>query len=165
MKNLLLLLALGLSITACNMSGNNVKADMVENPTTQADKDKNIIIKYIMDNKLKNVQSTPSGIYYVMEKEGTGDAHPTMSSNIKAHYHGTLLDGTVFDSSVDKGRPFDFQLGRVVKGWQEAIPLLTKGGKGKFIIPSGLAYGPRGAGGKIGPNSVLIFDIELLDFN
>ncbi len=165
MKNLLLFLFLGLTVTACNMSGNNLKSEMVANPTTQADKDKNLILQYAIDNKLKNVQSTASGIYYIMEKEGTGDAHPTMSSNIKAHYHGTLLDGTVFDSSVDRGQPFDFQLGRVVKGWQEAIPLLKKGGKGKFIIPSGLAYGSRGAGQKIGPNSVLIFDIELIDFN
>lgn len=162
MKNVFVFALLSLFLVACN-SGGNLKKEMVENPQTQAEIDKNTILKYAMDNKLK-VKSTDSGIYYVMEKEGEGDAHPTMASNITAHYHGTLLDGTVFDSSVDRGQPFNFQLGRVVKGWQEAIPMLKKGGKGKFIIPSGLAYGARGAGGKIGPNSVLIFDIELIDF-
>jgi len=164
MKNLLFIALLGLVMTACN-SGNtaNLKNQMVENPTSQADKDKNLIIQYALDNKL-DAKSTPSGIYYVIEKEGEGDAHPDMNSMVKAHYHGSLLDGTVFDSSVDKGRPFDFQLRGVVRGWQEAIPMLKKGGKGKFMIPSALAYGGRAVGNKIPANSVLVFDIELLDF-
>ncbi len=151
-----------LMLTACG-NAQNLKKEMVASPTTQADKDKNAIIQYAIDNKL-DVKSTPSGIYYVMEKEGDGKGNPSMTDKVTAHYHGTLLDGTIFDSSVDRGTPFEFSLGGVVKGWQEAIPLLSRGGKGKFIIPSALAYGERGAGAKIGPNSVLIFDIELIDF-
>jgi len=105
---------------------------------------------------------TASGIYYVMEKEGEG-AHPTATETVTAHYHGTLLDGSVFDSSVDRGVPFKFQLGRVIKGWQEAMGMMKPGGKGKFVIPSDLAYGERGAGAGIPPNSPLVFEIELLD--
>jgi FKBP-type peptidyl-prolyl cis-trans isomerase FkpA len=139
-----------------------LEAEMIESPKTQAEIDKNLILQYAIDNHL-DVQSTPSGIYYIIEKKGDGKAHPDMNSSITAHYHGSLLDGTVFDSSVDRGQPFTFQLGRVIKGWQEAIPMLTKGAKGKFIIPSGLAYGPQSTG-PIQANSVLIFDIELIDF-
>ena len=163
MKNIFLFVLLAVAIVGCD-SSSALKKEMVENPTSQADKDKNAILKYVMDNKMKKVQSTESGIYYVMEQEGDGAGHPTASSSIKAHYHGTLMDGTVFDSSVERGSPLDFRLNGVIKGWQEAIPLLSKGGKGKFIIPSGLAYGTRGAGAKIGPNTPLIFDIELVDF-
>ncbi len=163
-KSLLFLNAfLLIAVLSCGQSkADRLKAAMVENPTTQADKDKNLILQHAIDNNL-DVESTESGIYYVMEKAGEGDASPDMQSMVTAHYHGTLLDGTVFDSSVERGEPFQFQLGGVVRGWQEAIPMLKKGGKGKFIIPSGLAYGPRAAG-KIPANSVLIFDIELVDF-
>lgn len=136
---------------------------MVESPSTQDEKDKNLILQYGIDNKL-DLQMAPSGLFYVMEKEGTGDLSPNKQSMITAHYHGTLLDGKVFDSSVERGSPFEFTLGRVIKGWQEGIPLLKKGGKGKFFIPSEMAYGSRGAGKDIPPNSVLIFDIELIDF-
>jgi len=143
--------------------GSGLKSQMVTNPTTQADKDKNAILEYAMANKLK-VQSTESGIYYAIEKQGDGKGNPTKNDQITAHYHGTTLDGTVFDSSVDRGTPFEFKLGGVIKGWQEAIPLLSRGGKGKFMIPSALAYGTRGAGAKIPPNSPLVFEIELIDF-
>ncbi len=116
---------------------------------------------YLKANKLhKKAEKTDSGIYYIMEEEGEGE-HPTKSETITAHYHGSLLDGTVFDSSVDRGQPFKFQLGRVIKGWQEAMGMMKPGGKGKFIIPSNLAYGERGVGKIIGPNTPLIFDIEL----
>ncbi len=118
---------------------------------------------YLKENKLhKKAQKTDSGIYYIMEEEGEGE-HPTKNETITAHYHGSLLDGTVFDSSVDRGQPFKFQLGRVIKGWQEAMGMMKPGGKGKFIIPSNLAYGERGAGKMIGPNTPLIFDIELFN--
>lgn len=136
---------------------------LVTSPTTQAEIDKNLILNYAIENKL-DVQSTLSGLYYVLEKEGSGDLSPDMKSIITAHYHGTLMDGTVFDSSIDRGKPFEFTLGRVIKGWKEGIPLLKKGGKGKFLIPSEMAYGERGAGKDIPPNAVLIFDIELIDF-
>ena len=108
-------------------------------------------------------KQTKSGIHYVMEKEGEGDAHPTVNSQVTVHYRGTLLDGTVFDSSYDRGEPISFKLSQVIPGWQEAIPLLKKGGKATFVIPSGMAYGARKAG-KIPPNSVLAFEVELIDF-
>ncbi len=170
-KLIFLLVGIVLTLIACTPSKklktkeltNRLETEKVASPQTQAEKDKNLILQYAIDSLL-DVKATSSGIYYVLENEGDGKGHPDNNSQIVAHYHGTLLDGTVFDSSVDRGEPFNFQLGRVIKGWQEAIPMLSKGGKGKFFIPSGLAYGERGAGDKIGPNSVLIFDIELLDF-
>jgi len=112
------------------------------------------------NNLLEKAKKTDSGIYYIMEKEGEGE-NPTTNETITAHYHGMLLDGTVFDSSVDRGQPFRFQLGRVIKGWQEAMGMMKPGGKGKFVIPSALAYGERGAGKMIPPNTPLVFDIEL----
>ncbi|MEO1409626.1 MAG: FKBP-type peptidyl-prolyl cis-trans isomerase [Bacteroidota bacterium] len=161
------LLALGfflMSVTACTPKWQKLlKEQLVEAPESQADKDQNLILQYAIDNKLP-LQSTPEGIYYLLENEGTGEARPDVSSLIVAHYHGSLLDGTVFDSSVDRGEPLEFGLGGVIQGWQIAIPLLKMGGKGKFFIPSELAYGSRGAGNDIPPNSVLIFDIELIDF-
>ncbi len=161
MKQLLSLLTLAICLTACGQQ-NGMKSMMVDAPTTQADKDKNAIIQYALDNKL-NLEMTESGLFYMIETPGTGDANPTSADKITAHYHGTLLDGTVFDSSVDRGQPFKFQLGGVIEGWKQGIPMLKKGGKGKFFVPSALGYGNRPAG-KIAPNSVLIFDIELIDF-
>ena len=119
-----------------------------------------MIAKFVKDNKLK-VQQTPSGINDIIETEGTGE-HPTINDQVKVHYKGTLLNGTQFDSSYDRGEPITFPLKGVVKGWQEGIPLLKKGGKGKLIIPSSLAYGER-ARTSIPANSVLVFDVELLD--
>ena len=84
---------------------------------------------------------------------------------MKTHYHGTLLDGTVFDSSVDRGQPATFPLGGVIEGWQEGIQLMSVGAKYKFYIPSELAYGDRGAGQKIGAGATLIFEVELLEIN
>ncbi len=138
------------------------KEKMIDNPTTQAEKDQNIILQYLSDNKL-DFKSTDSGIYYSIEKEGEG-GHPTQSHIVNTHYKGYKLDGKTFDSSYDRGEPIEFPLTGVIQGWQEAIPLLQKGGKGTFIIPSGIAYGTRGAGADIPPNTVLIFDVELLDF-
>ena len=126
--------------------------------------DKKLILTHLKEKNINNAKSTPSGIYYVIEKAGEGDVYPTAASDITAHYTGSLLDGTVFDSSVERGEPLEFSLSRVIPGWQQAIPLLKKGGKGTFYIPSGLAYGPRGAGGVIPGNAVLIFEVELLDF-
>lgn len=140
-----------------------LRSQLIEMPSTQTDFDKNAIINYAMSNKME-VMSTASGIYYTIIDEGTGMDKPDANSKITAHYKGALLDGTVFDSSFERGEPLQFKLGQVIKGWQESIPLLKKGGKGKFIIPSGLAYGDRRAGAVIEPNSVLVFDIELIDF-
>ncbi|MDX2199650.1 MAG: FKBP-type peptidyl-prolyl cis-trans isomerase [Phycisphaerae bacterium] len=103
-----------------------------------------------------------SGLMILMEKEGDG-AQPTLESTVSTHYKGTLLDGTQFDSSYDRGSPTEFPLGNVIKGWQEGIAQMKKGGKAHLIIPPDLAYGARGAGGKIGPNATLYFQVELLD--
>ncbi len=139
--------------------------DMAAKALEQANKDDVIIKNHLAEAGLEGkTQRTDSGIYYMIEKEGKGD-NPTIDSKVKVHYHGTLLNGNVFDSSVDRGQPIEFPLKGVVKGWQEAVPLLKPGGKGKFFIPSGLAYGERGAGNSIPPNSVLIFNIELLEIN
>lgn len=127
--------------------------------------DDGIIQKYIEDNGIKNVTKTASGLYVVTEKAG-GSEKPKAGQNVKVHYTGYLLSGKKFDSSVDRGQPFEFPIGqgRVIKGWDEGIPLFGKGGKGTLLIPSPLGYGTRGAGRDIPANSVLKFDIELIDF-
>ncbi|EDY83699.1 peptidyl-prolyl cis-trans isomerase, FKBP-type domain protein [Verrucomicrobiia bacterium DG1235] len=110
-------------------------------------------------------QSTESGLHYIVEKEGEGEK-PKKGQKVTAHYHGTLLNGKVFDSSVDRGQPFQFAvgMGRVIKGWDEAFLDMKKGEKRKLILPAQIAYGLRGSPPVIPPNSVLIFDVELLDF-
>ena len=116
-----------------------------------------------MEELTKNAISTDSGLKYIMLQEGEGD-NPYPGQTVVVHYSGFLMDGTKFDSSVDRGTPFEFKLGgRVIKGWNEGIALLNTGAKAKFIIPPHLAYGPNGAGGVIPPNATLIFEVELLE--
>jgi FKBP-type peptidyl-prolyl cis-trans isomerase len=122
------------------------------------------IQKYIADNKLTGYKSTPDGIWYKISAPGSA-AHPKVENKVKVHYKGTLLDGSEFDSSYSRGEPAEFPLGGVIQGWQKAIPLLGKGGKGTFIIPSGLAYGEQSPSPAIPPNSTLVFEVELLDIN
>ncbi|MCL4142787.1 UNVERIFIED_CONTAM: hypothetical protein GTU68_042886 [Idotea baltica] len=120
--------------------------------------------KFLTENKTKDgVQTTDSGLQYIVLKEGTG-VKPTTASRVKVHYHGTLIDGTVFDSSVDRGEPTEFGVTQVIKGWTEGLQLMKEGAKYKFFVPSNIAYGanPR-PGGKIKANSTLIFDVELLE--
>ena len=112
----------------------------------------------------EGVLTTESGLQYTVLTAGTGDTHPTASDKVKVHYHGTLIDGTVFDSSVDRGEPISFGLNQVIPGWTEGVQLMVEGEKSRFFIPSGLAYGNR-ATGKIKPGSTLIFDIELIGIN
>ncbi len=111
----------------------------------------------------KGATETASGLKYFMLNEGDGDT-PHLGDNVSVHYTGYLVDGTKFDSSLDRNTPFEFVLGqgRVIKGWDEGVALLKVGSKAKFIIPSNLAYGSRGAGGVIPPNATLIFEVELL---
>lgn len=125
--------------------------------------DDELITKYLADNNIK-AEKTESGLYYVITKKGSG-VNPEAGQTVKVHYTGTLLDGTKFDSSVDRGEPFEFPLGqgRVIKGWDEGIALLNKGAKATLYLPSHLAYGERGAGAIIKPFSVLKFDVELVD--
>ena len=108
--------------------------------------------------------TTFSGLQYQILIEGNGPI-PTATDNVETHYHGTLLDGTVFDSSVDRGEPISFPVGGVIAGWTEALQLMPVGSKWKLVIPSELAYGERGAGQSIGPNTDLIFIVELLGIN
>ena len=120
--------------------------------------------KFLAENKAKDgVQTTESGLQYIVLKEGTG-AQPTGTAKVKVHYHGTLLDGTVFDSSVDRGEPTEFGVNQVIKGWTEGLQLMKEGAKYKFFIPQNLAYGanPR-PGGAIKPYATLVFDVELLE--
>ncbi len=119
---------------------------------------------YLEENKTKEgVITTESGLQYKVEKEGEGKS-PGNSDKIKVHYEGTTLDGTVFDSSYKRGEPATFQVNQVINGWTEGLQLMKEGGKYKLFIPAELAYGERGAGGgQIGPNEVLIFDVELLE--
>ena len=111
--------------------------------------------------KKEGVKTLPNGMQYLILKEGTGPK-PSDTSRVTTHYHGTLIDGTVFDSSVDRGHPATFPVNGVIKGWQLALPMMPTGSKWRLFIPSDLAYGSRGAGEKIGPNATLIFDVELL---
>lgn len=119
-------------------------------------------LDYLAENKKKEgVVELPSGLQYEILVEGDGPK-PGPTDKVRTHYHGTLIDGTVFDSSVDRGEPISFPVNGVIKGWTEALQLMPVGSKWKLTIPSELAYGARGAGGSIGPNETLIFEVELL---
>lgn len=119
--------------------------------------------EFLKANKqIPGVEETESGLQYQVLKEGTG-ATPTKEDQVKVHYHGTLIDGTVFDSSVKRGKPVTFPVGRVIKGWTEALQMMKVGGKYKIYVPPELAYGERGHRPPVGPNMTLIFEIELLD--
>lgn len=113
------------------------------------------------NGKRVEVKTTPSGLQYEVLEEGTG-ATPTKGDRVTVHYTGKLIDGTVFDSSVERGEPATFGVTQVIPGWVEALQLMKVGAKWRLFIPSNLAYGPNGAGGVIGPNATLIFDVELL---
>lgn len=119
--------------------------------------------EFLAENEKKDgIMVTESGLQYEVISETDGEK-PTAESTVKVHYHGTTIDGEVFDSSVDRGEPAQFPLNGVIKGWTEGLQLMPVGSKYKFYIPSELAYGERGAGGAIGPNSTLIFEVELLE--
>lgn len=118
--------------------------------------------QFLAENgKKENVKTTASGLQYVVEKEGTG-AQPTAEDEVTVHYTGKLLNGQVFDSSVNRGEPATFPLNRVIPGWTEGLQLMKAGGKAVFYIPSALAYGSAGAPPMIGPDADLIFTVELI---
>lgn len=119
--------------------------------------------KYLAENaKKEGVITTPSGLQYQVLKEGNGKK-PTAKDSVKCHYEGFLIDGTVFDSSVQRGEPAVFGLQQVIAGWTEGLQLMSEGGKYRFFIPYRLAYGEGGAGQMIPPFATLIFDVELIE--
>ena len=135
----------------------------MKSQAAEGEKNKAEGVKFLEENgKKAGVTTTASGLQYEVLKEGSG-AKPTETSTVKVHYHGTTIYGKVFDSSVDRGEPVSFPLNGVIKGWTEGLQLMTVGSKYKFYIPSELAYGERGPSPEIKPNSVLVFEVELLE--
>ncbi len=119
--------------------------------------------KFLEENAKKDgIKVTASGLQYQVIEEGAGD-NPAATDIVKVHYEGTLISGQIFDSSIKRGEPVEFPLNQVIPGWTEGVQLMKPGAKYKFFIPSALAYGERGAGEMIGPNSTLIFDVELIE--
>lgn len=118
--------------------------------------------QFLQENaKKEGVKTTPSGLQYLVLTEGSGKS-PKATDTVLVHYKGTLLNGTEFDSSYSRNQPISFPLNQVIPGWTEGVQLMKEGSKYRFFIPSNLAYGSRGAGGVIGPDETLIFDVELL---
>jgi len=154
MKYIVLAVVIALAIFYFTRNANNKKA-AVDNIAVGID--------FLAKNKAnEDVLETTSGLQYQILQKGEGNVHPSASSTVKVHYHGLLLDGTVFDSSVDRGQPIIFPLNRVIKGWTEGVQLMVVGDKFKFFIPSELGYGNSGTG-KITPGSLLVFEVELLE--
>ena len=121
--------------------------------------------EFLAENaKREGITTLASGLQFEVLTAGEG-AKPTRESNVRTHYHGTLIDGTVFDSSYDRGQPAEFPVGGVIAGWTEALQLMKVGSKWKIFVPSDLAYGERGAGRDLPPNSTLIFEMELLSID
>ena len=122
--------------------------------------------KFLQSNASKEgITVLESGLQYEVLAEGDGINMPKLEDNVTTHYHGTLMDGTVFDSSVDRGEPASFPVNGVIKGWTEALQLMSVGSKWKLYVPYDLAYGERGAGPQIGPYSTLVFEVELISIN
>lgn len=147
------------------MTEEEMEMEAMAKSEKQMGTDVEVIDQYLEDNNI-SAQSTDSGLRYVIEVEGTGN-YPQPGDNVTVNYRGSLLDGTQFDSSFDRNEPFTFTIGQrqVIMGWDEGIALMKAGGKGTLYIPSPMAYGERGAGGVIPPNSVLKFDVELIKIN
>ncbi len=137
---------------------------MAQKQEAKSELDKKAGVDFLAANKSKDgIQTTPSGLQYKVLTPGTG-AKPKATDMVTVHYHGTLVDGTVFDSSVDRGEPATFGLSQVIPGWTEGLQLMNMGGKYQFFIPQELGYGARGQG-KIKPYSTLIFDVELINID
>jgi len=140
-----------------------LRQQQMKKQTEAANKNKQAGLDYLAANKKKKgVKTLDSGVQYKVIKSGSGKT-PTRSSSVVVHYRGTLIDGTEFDSSIARGKPLTFPVTGVIKGWTELLLMMKEGDKWQATIPSESAYGPRGSGQAIGPNSTLIFDIELLE--
>jgi FKBP-type peptidyl-prolyl cis-trans isomerase len=150
--------ALILIVVAFFYFKNNLSSEDVKNNIAKG-------VEFLANNRtVEGVLETSSGLQYQVLQPGTGTKHPKASDTVKVHYHGTLLDGTVFDSSVNRGAPISFGLNRVIPGWTEGLQLMVVGEKTRFFIPANLAYGNSSAG-KIEGGSLLIFEVELLAIN
>lgn len=148
-------------------SANKVFGDYNRSAQQRAiDKNKKEGQAFLDENKKRaGVMTTSTGLQYEVMKKGTGTVSPKATDKVEVHYHGTLIDGTVFDSSVDRGAPTAFGLNQVIPGWTEGVQLMHEGDKFKFFLPANLAYGDRSAGAKIKPGSTLVFEVELLRIN
>lgn len=145
-----------------NSVAKKIQEKQVADRAAKAEKAKTDGEAFLAENgKKEGVKTTASGLQYTIEKEGDGAA-PTAADKVTVNYKGTLLNGETFDSSYDRGQPVTFPLANVIPGWTEGLQLMKAGGKAKFWIPASLAYGERGAGGKIGPNETLAFEVELI---
>ena len=145
-----------------NTVAEKLQKKQLEERTATANKAKEEGEKFLAENGKKDgVKTTASGLQYQVLTEGKGDS-PKATDTVTVHYKGTLLNGETFDSSYDRGQPVSFPLQNVIPGWTEGLQLMKPGAKYKFVIPSALAYGERGAGVKIGPNSTLVFEVELI---
>lgn len=142
---------------------NKILGDRTEGIVDRVKKDGAEYIENFMDCNEEAVK-TDSGLVYYSMKEGEGK-QPTVSNTVEVHYHGTLTDGTTFDSSVDRGQTISFPLGGVIKGWQEGLAMMKTGGKATLVIPSDLAYGDAGSGDTIPPGATLKFEVELFKVN
>ncbi len=151
-------------MSSCNNSSSTKQAaEETAAEYGQQIKDNKTLGREFLEENAKNdsVVQTTSGLQYMVLKEGTG-AKPGPTDNVTVHYTGRLIDGTVFDSSVERGEPATFPLNAVIPGWTEGLQLMSEGAKYRLFIPSELAYGSKGAGDQILPNSTLIFDVELI---
>ena len=151
-------------LACCN--NNQTSSENTEETTPdygQQIKDNKTMGREFLEENAKNdsVVQTASGLQYMVLKEGTG-AKPGPTDEVTVHYTGKLINGTVFDSSVERGEPATFPLNKVIPGWTEGLQLMSEGAKYRLFIPSELAYGEKGAGQQILPNSTLIFDVELI---
>ena len=169
MKKFLFIAMAGLlmsGMASCNSNNDTTSSEAIEETSTDTSieiKDNLTLGREFLEENAKNdsVKVTDSGLQYMVLKEGKG-IKPGPTDKVTVHYTGRLLDGTVFDSSVDRGQPATFGLDQVISGWTEGLQLMSEGSKYRLFIPSELAYGSEGSPGTILPNSTLIFDVELI---
>ncbi|MFK4205757.1 FKBP-type peptidyl-prolyl cis-trans isomerase [Acinetobacter junii] len=149
--------------TVLNQYKKRLEAKQLVEFQEQAEKNAQEGKNFLGENaKKSDIITTKSGLQYQILQQGTGKS-PKLTSTVKVNYEGRLIDGTVFDSSIARNHPVEFKLNQVISGWTEGVQTMKEGGKSRFFVPSNLAYGDVGAGDAIGPNSTLIFDIELLE--
>ncbi len=166
MKKLFALAMVAMLMASCNNTKSDQSANDAAAEYAQQIKDNKSIGREFLEENAKNdsVVQTTSGLQYMVLQEGTG-TKPGPTDEVTVHYTGRLLDGTVFDSSMNRGEPATFTLDKVIPGWTEGLQLMGEGAKYRLFIPSELAYGSKGAGEQIQPNSTLIFDVELIKVN